>query len=115
MSDHVEVLRRMLAEEDVMADEADDAMRAAIAALELQARVNAAQKAIVGTVNERGEPDYIWLQVHGNENPAHITQPADIQADGVSWCWEPIYAHDVMYVRADLVAPPAQGENDETR
>ena len=64
--------------------------------------------AVEGIVNERGEPDVIWLQVHGDANPADYDEPADMRPDGVTWCWEPIFEHDVMYVRADLAAPKQQ-------
>lgn len=56
--------------------------------------------------NERGEPDEIWLQIHGDANPADYPDGPlpDLRGDDVTWCWEPIFEHDVKYVRADIVA-----------
>jgi hypothetical protein len=56
--------------------------------------------------NERGEPDVIWLQAHGDADPAdYPDQPVDVTRDEVTWCWEPIHEHDVKYIRADIAAP----------
>lgn len=53
--------------------------------------------------NKRGEPDVIWLQAHGDANPADYDKPVDVTSGDVTWCWEQIYKHDVKYIRADLV------------
>lgn len=60
--------------------------------------------------NERGEPDEIWLQIHGDANPADYPDGPlpDLRGDDVTWCWEPIFEHDVKYVRADIVAALAE-------
>ena len=49
--------------------------------------------------DKNGAPDYIWLQLHGDADPTDYNQPADCKSGDVTWCWEPIYAHDVKYVR----------------
>ena len=48
-------------------------------------------------------PDRIWLQLHGDAEPPFDDRDHPPWAD-VSWCSEPVFAHDVEYVRADLAA-----------
>ncbi len=51
--------------------------------------------------NDNGAPERIWLQLNGEENPDDYDDPyVDCSMD-ISWCWEKIYDHDVMYIRAD--------------
>lgn len=64
--------------------------------------------AVEVVTNSRGEPDVIWLQVHGDADPADYDEPADVQNSEVTWCWEPLFDHDVKYIRADLAAPKQQ-------
>ena len=66
--------------------------------------------------NERGEPDEIWMQIHGDANPADYPDGPlpDLRGDDVTWCWEPIFEHDVKYVRADIVAA-LEAENARLR
>jgi len=55
-------------------------------------------------MRDDGAPDRIWLQLHGDAEPPF--DPVDVRAisSEVTWCWEPIFVHDVKYVRADLAA-----------
>lgn len=66
--------------------------------------------------SERGEPDEIWMQIHGDANPADYPDGPlpDLRGDDVTWCWEPIFEHDVKYVRADIVAA-LEAENARLR
>lgn len=50
------------------------------------------------TVNEFGEPELIYLQLHGDR----YEQPADFKGDEITWCWHKINECDVKYVRADI-------------
>ena len=56
------------------------------------------------TTNDRGEPDRIWLQVHGDCHEDEIDGArVDLTSEAVTWCCERVLDLDVMYVRADLV------------
>ena len=49
----------------------------------------------------KGEPDRIWLQYHGDDDPADYPNDPPPAGDEVSWCWEPIFEHDIEYIRLD--------------
>jgi len=49
-------------------------------------------------VNERGELEAIYLQLHGDQ----YEEPADYRADEITWCWHRIHADDVRYIREDI-------------
>ena len=49
-------------------------------------------------VNEFGEPEAIYLQIHGDQ----YEEPADYKAE-ITWCWHKINECDVRYIRADKV------------
>lgn len=64
----------------------------------------ASGEAVAGHQNDRGEPDVIWLQCHGDDDPAYSPNDlVDVTSDDVTWCWEKIFENDVKYIRADLV------------
>ena len=46
-----------------------------------------------------GAPNRIWLQWHGDEDPADWPNHPDPIGSDVTWCAEQIYEHDVQYVR----------------
>lgn len=48
-------------------------------------------------------PDRIWLQYHGDADPADYPDGPEPSPDEVTWCWEPIWEHDIEYVRADHI------------
>lgn len=48
----------------------------------------------MGEVNK--VPQFIWLQLYGDSSPDDGPVP-DCRQD-VSWCWEPIFEHDIKYV-----------------
>ncbi len=48
-----------------------------------------------------GAPDRICLQLNGDENPDDYDDPYVDCSRDISWCWERIFDHDVMYIRAD--------------
>ena len=50
---------------------------------------------------EDGAPDRIWLQFHGDAEPPFENLDRPSRWD-ISWCSEPIFKHDVEYIRADL-------------
>lgn len=47
-------------------------------------------------------PKEIWLQYHGDAEPENTP----VSADGISWCWEPVFTQDIKYVREDAVPSP---------
>jgi hypothetical protein len=49
-------------------------------------------------VNVLGEPEVIYLQIHGEQYEA----PADYKAE-ITWCWHKINECDVRYIRADKI------------
>lgn len=59
-------------------------------------------------------PDRIWLQYHGDEDPAHWPDGPEPDLAEVTWCWEPIYEHDICYVRADMLAETGTGYSQQT-
>tara|TARA_B100002049_G_scaffold235326_1_gene219444 strand:+ start:25 stop:372 length:348 start_codon:yes stop_codon:yes gene_type:complete len=54
--------------------------------------------------NHRGEPDRIYLQVHGDGNPANYAAPPALSGGDVTWSLAPVFDRDVEYVRADRAA-----------
>ena len=51
--------------------------------------------------NDRGEPERIYLQLHGDADPADY--PGQIPPlDEATWCASGIFEHDIEYVRADI-------------
>jgi hypothetical protein len=47
-------------------------------------------------------PESIWLQWHGDAEP---DDTGEVSTDDVTWSTDRMFAHDVRYVRWDLVEP----------
>ena len=52
--------------------------------------------------NERGEPDRIWLQIYGDADPRDYPGQMPWIGEETSWCGEPVFEHDIEYVRSDI-------------
>ena len=50
-----------------------------------------------------GAPDRIYLQWHGDADPADYPNGPDPSLDDVTWCADKIYEHDIEYVPANEV------------
>lgn len=50
-----------------------------------------------------GAPDRIYLQWHGDADPADYPNGPDPSLDDVTWCADKIYEHDIEYVPATEV------------
>ncbi len=56
--------------------------------------------------DKHGAPDVIYLQLHGDCDPA-IEGSLDwdkVCYDDFTWCRDPIFRYDIKYIRADLVS-----------
>lgn len=49
----------------------------------------------------KGIPERIWLQYHGDADPADYPEDQYPDDSEVSWCYEPIFEHDIEYVTVD--------------
>ena len=49
-----------------------------------------------------GVPDRIWLQYHGDADPAFCPSDDYPDASEVSWWMEPIFKDDIEYISLDL-------------
>lgn len=62
--------------------------------------------------DETGAPYEIWLQLHGDENPAEALGPADCASGDVTWCWHQNHNYDVPYVRRDVLSRLMEDDAD---
>lgn len=49
----------------------------------------------------RGAPEKIWLQLHGDASIGEIKHGGEPPLNEASWHSEPIFEHDIGYVRED--------------
>ena len=59
-------------------------------------------------------PEKIYLQWHGDADPADYPDGSEPRGDDVTWCRDKIFDHDIAYVRADKLAA-LEAERDQLR